>query len=639
MVSASPHPATIPYALVSAPHEQQPPMARHRNTRESNVEPVRITRSGLHEAVALFAYLLPYRRLFIAGVCCLLLTSVAGLAFPFLAGRLIDAAQRGFEGVESGGSVDGIALLLIAVLAGQAVFSFGHSYLFAQVGERTLADLRRDTYSRLIRLPMSFFANRRVGELSGRIAADLAQIQDTLIGAIPQFLRQLVLLAGGITLIALTSGRLTLVMISSFPVLMLAATILGRKIRRVAESAQDRLADANVVVEETLQGIASVKSYGNEDYETGRYSNGLVAFVQAALRGALYRGAFVAFIVAALFGSIVLVLWCGARMVQTRDLSMGELTQFLLYTMYVGGAVGSFAELYAQLQRTVGATQRVRELLREPIEGNQLAAVPSEQRTQKLERLAGEIVFDGVTFAYPSRSEVMVLKGLSLAASAGQSIALVGPSGAGKSTIVSLLLRFYDPAGGRILVDGQNALEYPLSHLRGQMAVVPQDILLFGGTISENIAYGRPGATPSEIEDAARQAHAHEFIAQFPEGYQTVVGERGIKLSGGQRQRVAIARAILRNPAILILDEATSSLDSESERLVQEALDVLMKGRTSAIIAHRLSTIRKADKIFVIDGGVVVEAGTHDELIAHPTGVYRALSELQFGSHEIADFS
>jgi ABC-type multidrug transport system fused ATPase/permease subunit len=614
-------------------------MARHRISRESNAEPVRITRSGLHEAAALFGYLLPYRRLFIAGVSCLLITSLAGLAFPFLAGRLIDAAQHGFEGVEGRGNVDGIALLLIGVLAGQAIFSFGHSYLFAQVGERTLADLRRDTYSRLIRLPMSFFANRRVGELSGRIAADLAQIQDTLIGAIPQFLRQLVLLAGGVTLIAITSGRLTLVMLSSFPVLMLVATILGRKIRRVAESAQDRLADANVVVEETLQGIASVKSFGNEDYETGRYSSGLAAFVQATLRGALYRGAFVAFIVAALFGSIVLVLWFGARMVQSHELTIGELTQFLLYTMYVGGAVGSFAELYAQLQRTVGATQRVRELLREPIEGTKTGFVPAESPTQKPERLVGDLIFDGVTFAYPSRPEVTVLKGLSLVASAGQSIALVGPSGAGKSTIVSLLLRFYDPAGGRILIDGQNALEYPLARLRNQMAVVPQDVLLFGGTIAENIAYGRPGATPSEIEFAARRAHAHEFIIDFPEGYQTVVGERGIKLSGGQRQRIAIARAILRDPAILILDEATSSLDSESERLVQEALEVLMKGRTSVIIAHRLSTIRKTDRIFVIDGGVVVEAGTHDELIEHPAGVYRAPSELQFGSHESDDSS
>jgi ATP-binding cassette subfamily B protein len=499
-------------------------MARFRKSTEGDAEPVRITRSGLREACALFSYLLPYRHFFIGGLFCLLVTSLSGLAFPFLAGRLIDAAQRGSEVTQSGGQVDTVALLLMGILILQAIFSFGHAYLFAQVGERTLSDLRRDTYSRIIRLPMNFFASRRVGELSGRIATDLGQIQDSLTGAIPQFLRQFVLLAGGVTLIAITSGRLTLVMLSSFPVLMLVATVLGRKIRRVAESAQDRLAEANVVVEETLQGIASVKSFGNEDFETERYRAGLVAFVQAALRGALFRGAFVAFIVAALFGSIVMVLWYGARMVETHDLTFGELTRFLLYTMYVGGAVGSFAELYAQLQRTVGATQRVRELLREPIEGVPSTHLDAQTTPPPPRSRGGEIVFAEVVFAYPSRPEVTVLKGLSLTARPGQSIALVGPSGAGKSTIVSLLLRFYDPVAGRILVDGQDARDYPLAQLRGQMAVVPQDVLLFGGTIADNIAYGRPGASLAEIESAARQAHAHEFISQFPEGYSTMVG-------------------------------------------------------------------------------------------------------------------
>jgi len=568
---------------------------------------------------------------------CLLMTSLAGLSFPFLAGRLIDATQHGLEGTEQGANINQISLLLIAVLGCQTIFSFSHSYLFAQVGERTLADLRGDTYGRLIRLPMNFFANRRVGELSGRIAADLSQIQDTLTGAIPQFTRQLILLAGGVTLIAFTSGRLTLLMLSTFPVLMFAGTILGRKIRHVAEAAQDRLAEANVVVEETLQGIASVKSYGNEQFETDRYRSGLQAFVRAALRGALYRGVFVAFIVSALFGSIVLVLWYGARLVQAHVLSLGDLTQFLLYTMYIGGAVGSFAELYAQLQRTVGATQRVRELLREPVEGDQASRVEVYAAPEEPTRFAGEIVFEDVTFSYPSRPEITVIKGLSLEAKPCQSIALVGPSGAGKSTIVSLLLRFYDPSIGRVEVDGRDIRSYPLAQMRSQMAVVPQDVLLFGGTIEDNIAYARPGVTAAEVESAAKQAHAHEFIVDFPEGYQTVVGERGIKLSGGQRQRIAIARAILRDPAILILDEATSSLDSESERLVQEALDTLMKGRTSVVIAHRFSTIRKADKIFVIDGGMVVESGTHDELVLRPEGLYRSLSELQFGNGQYGE--
>jgi len=599
--------------------------------RESEMPPAKLTRAGLREAAALFAYLLPYRRLFIMGLVCLLLSSLCGLAFPFLAGRLVDSAQIGLSS-DGLASVDTAALFLILVLAVQAMFSFSHSYLFATVGERSLADLRLDTYSRMLRLPLGFFANRRVGELGGRLAADLAQIQDTLSGSFPHFLRQLVLLAGGITLIAFTSGRLTLIMLSSVPVIMLAGVILGRRIRRVAENAQDKLAEANVVVDETLQGIATVKAFGNEDYEAGRYRSGLAGFVAAALRGALFRRLFVACIVSSLLGSVVLVLWSGARMVQSGDLTFGELTRFLLYTMYVGGAVGSFAEMYAQLQRTVGATQRVRELLRENVESGPVTT--STETATALPRAAGEIAFENVTFTYPSRADVTVLNGLSLTAKPGQRIALVGPSGAGKSTIVSLLLRFYDPATGRILIDGKDARDFPLGHLRGQMAVVPQDVLLFGGTIAENIAYGRPGASEAEIEAAARQANAHDFIVGFPEGYQTVVGERGVKLSGGQRQRVAIARAILRDPAILILDEATSSLDSESERLVQDALNSLMKGRTSVIVAHRLSTIRTADVIYVIQDGKVAEAGTHEELASRPAGVYRTLSELQFGHRQ-----
>jgi ATP-binding cassette subfamily B protein len=295
-----------------------------------------------------------------------------------------------------------------------------------------------------------------------------------------------------------------------------------------------------------------------------------------------------------------------------------------MYTMFIGGAIGGFVRLYGELQRAVGATQRVRELLRETPEE---AGATAEDGVG---RGAGDIVFEGITFAYPSRKEVTVLRNLSLAAKAGQRIALVGPSGAGKSTIVSLLLRFYEPDAGRVLIDGRDARDYPLRRLRDQMAVVPQDVLLFGGTVADNIAYGRPGVSQTEIEEAARRANAHDFITAFPEGYQTVVGERGVKLSGGQRQRVAIARAILRNPAILILDEATSSLDSESESLVQQALDVLMAGRTSVIIAHRLSTVRRADCIYVVKEGEVVESGTHAELMAQPDGLYRMLSELQF---------
>jgi ATP-binding cassette subfamily B protein len=605
---------------------------------DSKTPPTRLTWEGLREAARLLAYLLPYRRKFVAAHLCLIVGSLAGLAFPFFTGRLIDGASRGLGGLTTGtgwaldaASINTTALLLLLVLSVQALCSSFQTYWLAEVGERSLADLRRDTYSRLIRLPMAFFAQRRVGELTNRLAADLSLMQHTLTGSAPQFVGQLVMLTGGLVLITLTSGRLTLVMLASVPVVIGLAVVFGRLTRKISFEAMERLADTNVVVEETLQGIASVKAFANEDYETTRYQSGIESFIGVVLRGARYQGAFTAFITFAGFGSIVLVIWYGARLVEGGALTFGDLTQFLMYTMFIGGAIGGFVRLYGELQRAIGATQRVRELLQEAPEDS--GAVELD----RLGRIVGDIAFEGVTFAYPSRKEVTVLRNLSLTAKAGQRIALVGHSGAGKSTIVSLLLRFYDPDAGRVLIDGRDARDYPLRRLREQMAIVPQDVLLFGGTVAENIAYGRPGASQAEIEEAARLANAHDFIASFPEGYQTIVGERGVKLSGGQRQRVAIARAILRNPAILILDEATSSLDSESESLVQQALNTLMQGRTSVIIAHRLSTVRRADCIYVIKEGEVVESGTHNELIARPDGVYRTLSELQFDLDEPAD--
>ena len=591
-----------------------------------------LTRESLRQTLALARYIRPYRARFLAGLTTLFISATLGLAFPLLAGSLIDAALHPAQAkipVLGILSLNQVALLLAASVTMQALASFNSALAFNRVGQSALADLRRDCYRRLISLPMSFFGQRRVGELTSRVSTDVAQIEGALIDALPQMCRQTVFLLGGVTMIALTSGRLTAVMLGTLPLLIAAAVFFGRRLRRFSRETQDQLAATNTIVEETLQAISSVKAFANEGFELDRYQRANARVLSAALSAARWRAVFVAFFIMALFGGIVIVLWFGAGLLRSGDISPGELTRFVLYTTFVAGAMGQAAELFSQIQKTVGATQRVRELLREPVEiGHDVATA---NPTPSPARLRGEVAFEAVSFRYPARPEVAVLHDITLAARPGERIALVGPSGAGKSTLTALLLRFYDPASGRLLIDDRDARDYPLAWLRGQMAIVPQDILLFGGTIAENIVYGRPGADADAIREAARQANADEFISAFPEGYATLVGDRGIKLSGGQRQRVAIARAILKNPAILILDEATSSLDSESERLVQVALDRLMQGRTTFIVAHRLSTIRTADKIAVIEAGRVVEVGNHTELSANPDGLYRRLSSLQFG--------
>jgi ATP-binding cassette subfamily B protein len=604
-------------------------MARYSRNDQAGVEipKGKLDRESLKQALDLFRYLRPYRGRFSAALASLFVSSLLSLSFPYLAGSIIDAAMHHPKGGDSMAGADRTALLLMGILALQASLSFFQALSFATAGQRSLVDLRRDTYARLISLPMTFFAQRRVGELGSRLSSDLIQIEDTLITILPQFLRQTTILIGGIALIAVTSLQLTGIMLASLPFIIVAAVVFGRKTRKISREAQDRLADTATIVEETLQGILNVKAFSNEGYELNRYHQGLGLFLTTTLRGARLRAAFIAFIVFALFGFIVLVLWSGARLLQQGEISFGELTRFALYTTFVAGAMGQFAELYSQLQKAIGATQRVRELLRET---GEVEVLLGPTPTSILPRLRGDIVFENVHFSYPSRQGVEVLHAINLAATSGQRIALVGPSGAGKSTLISLLLRLYDPSSGRLLIDGLDARDYRLAELRGQMSMVPQEVLLFGGSIAENIAYGKPGASADEIEQAARQANAHEFIQAFPERYATLVGERGIKLSGGQRQRVAIARAILKNPAILILDEATSSLDSESERLIQEALETLMQRRTSFIIAHRLATVRHVDRIIVIAGGRVVESGTHEELQAVADGTYRRLASMQF---------
>lgn len=592
-----------------------------------------LDRDGLKETWALAAYIKPYRGRFFAGMVSLFASASLGLAFPLLAGGLIDAAMNdGTASIPVLGALtlNQIALTLAISIFFQAAGSFNSALSFNRVGQSALADLRRATYGRLLGLPMCFFGQRRVGELASRVSTDIAQIEGALIDSLPQLCRQIVFLSGGLVLITVTSLPLTAVMLATLPFLIAAAVFFGRRLRGFSRETQDRLADSQTIVEETLQAIASVKAFANEAFELGRYSQANGATLAAALKAARWRAVFVAFFIAALFGGILIVLWYGALQLQAGALTGGELTRFVLYTTFVGGAMAQSAELFSQIQKTVGATQRVREILHEAVEDEDTARTTTAQAIP-IKRLRGEVAFEQVSFRYPSRPDSPVLHEVDLIARPGERIALVGPSGAGKSTLTALLLRFYDPQEGSLQIDGQDARSYPLHWLRNQMALVPQDVLLFGGTIMENIAYGRPGADAPAVEAAARQANAHDFITAFPEGYETLVGDRGIKLSGGQRQRIAIARALLKNPAILILDEATSSLDSESERLVQEALDHLMEGRTTFVVAHRLSTIRDVDRIAVIDAGRVVETGTHDELSTRPDGLYRHLSSLQFG--------
>ncbi len=586
---------------------------------ENDLPKAKITSGSLQKALLIFKYAQNHKWKFYVGLVFLLMTGATALAFPKLMGLLVDCVNN-----KDTAQANSIAIGLVGILFLQSFFSFFRVSLFVNFTENTLANIRLALYSNLVKLPMNFFSQKRVGELNSRISADITQIQDTLTTTIAEFLRQFILIIGGVALLASQSFKLTLMMLSIVPVVAVAAVVFGRFIRKYSKNVQDKVAESQVIVEETLQGISNVKAFANEWYEIARYKGKIQEIVTIAIKGGKYRGYFASFIIFCLFGAIVAVVWYGVTLSIHGEMSVGQLISFVLYSTFVGASFGGIAELYAQIQKAIGATERVFELLDETPE--KIKATHSKIT----EKIQGNVTFKHVSFHYPSRPEIEVLKDVSFSASYGQKIAIVGPSGAGKSTISSLLLRFYDIDKGSIYIDEKSIYEYDLEQLRGNMSIVPQDVILFGGSIRENIAYGKPDATEAEIFAAAQQANALDFVTGFPEGFDTLVGERGIKLSGGQRQRIAIARALLKNPSILILDEATSSLDSESEKQVQEALENLMKGRTSIIIAHRLSTIRSADAILVLNDGVIAEQGTHQELIAINHGIYKNLSSLQF---------
>ncbi len=576
--------------------------------------------AGFKDLLKLYSFMRPFRGKFFLGLIFLLISSGASLMFPKFLGNMVDLGNQGKLISE----ISRTGLILLAILVIQALFSYLRTRLFVEVTERTLASIRQHLYNHLIRLPMSFFAVRRVGELNSRISSDIAILQDSLTTTLADFLSQILLITGGITLMVISSFRLTIFMLSILPAVALLSFFSGRAIRRFSKKAQGYVAESNTIVEETLQGIQNVKAFTNELFEINRYREKTDEVARAGIRGGKYQAA-MSFIVLIFFVAMGAVIWRGATLIAEGKMAAGQLFSFVIYSGFIAGNIGGMAGVYTRLQKAIGAAEKLLQLFDEPSETLDDQYIPVPETT-----LHGKIEFSRVAFEYPSRKENEVLHEVSFTAEPGQQIALVGPSGAGKSTIVSLLLKFYDPTSGQILFDGRDNSSFPLTALRAQMAIVPQDVFLFGGTIRENIAYGKPGSSEEEIIDAASQANAWEFIRLFPDKLETIVGERGVQLSGGQRQRIAIARAVLKNPKILILDEATSSLDSESERLVQEALDKLMKERTSIVIAHRLATIRNADKIIVLENGIIAEQGTHNELLASQKGLYQNMIELQF---------
>lgn len=566
----------------------------------------------------IFSYMLPYKWQFIFGLICLALGSLLFMAFPAAAGEMANAAA-GKSKYPYGLKDYGLFFIVILIL--QGILSYFRSYLMAVVSEKGMGQLRKDLYNQMISQPVSFFEKSRVGELTSRITADVAQIQDVISVTLAEFIRQLITLIVGVAILAWLTPRLSLIMLATFPVIIFAALLFGRYIRKLSRRRQEIIAESNVIAEESLHGFQVVKAFTNENYEKQRFAEKINEVINVSLNFAKAKGIFFIFIVTVLFGSIFFILYEGALQVQSGKMAIGDLFSFIIYTGVIGGALASLGNFFSTISGAVGSADRILQILDEKPE-----YLP---QTEFRAQLNGNIHFKQVHFAYPTRPEKEILKGIDLVFEKGKKTALVGPSGAGKSTIIQLLMRFHEPSTGEITTGHQNINTFNLTEYRNNFAIVPQDIQLFGGTIKENIAYGNPGAENAAIVNAAIQANAMEFIEGFPEGLDTVVGERGIRLSGGQKQRIAIARAILKDPAILILDEATSSLDVNSERLVQDALNNLMNNRTSVIIAHRLSTIKNADKIIVLRDGNILETGTHQSLIANEHSLYGVMAKMQ----------
>lgn len=596
-------------------------LARGRRASSDSEE---VTRKGsLKSAVKLFKFMKPYLGYLIAGSLFLLLSTATSLIFPKLMGDLFDASdlsrEEQFELLNTE-NILSVALMLMLVFFGQAIFSFLRILCYTLLTEGFLKDIRQAAYTHLIKLPLTFYNKRRVGELSSRIQADISTIQESLMTSVAEFVRGVLTIVVGLILVSVISIELTLYVLACVPPIVVIAVLFGRFIKKLSKRTQEAIADSNVILEETFTGITNVKAFSNEGFETERYNSKTSLAKAIAVKGGIWRGGFISMMIMLFSGVLVFFVWQAVEMKEAGDIELSTFVSFVLYAILIGASFGGIPTTYSQIQKALGATEELMEVFDEE---------PEDLDRHGNVALTGEVAFDQVKFHYESRPDIEVLSDVSFVAKPGQHIAIVGPSGSGKTTITALIYRFYNPIEGAIKFDGKNASEYDLVNIREQMAIVPQEVILFGGTIRDNILYGNPEADEEMVMEAARKANALEFIESFPDGLETVVGERGIQLSGGQRQRIAIARAILKDPVILILDEATSALDSESEHLVQEALDRLMEGRTTFVVAHRLSTIRNADRIIVLQKGVVVENGSHDELMTKENGVFRKMNEYQ----------
>lgn len=584
----------------------------------------KLSRPTFSEIRRLFSYLRPYRARMALAILALILGSALGLLFPWIMQNLVDSVLTQGNLAE----LDRIAILLLGAFLLRSVFYYFQGISLSFVGERIVADFRSELYQQLHRLSLRFYAERRVGELISRLASDVTLVRSALTNNIATVLSQALMFIGSLVLMLVLNWRLTLFILFLAPMVAASAAIFGARLRRLSTEIQDQLADSSALAEEALNGIRVVKAFEREPFEIKRYVEQVERTFRAAMRMATIRSAFGPLISFMAFGSLAGILWFGGREVLAGRITAGALIAFLVYGANIGASVGSFTNLYTQLQEAAGASRRIFELLDEEPD------IIDSLESKPITNVQGRIRFSNVSFAY-EKIAGHVLCHINLEIKPGEVLALVGPSGAGKSTLFNLIPRFYDPSEGQVELDGQDLRSINLASLRSQIGLVPQETQLFSGSVRENLRYGRLEATDAEIEEAARAANAEEFIIRLPQGYDTQVGERGVKLSGGQRQRIAIARALLKNPRILLLDEATSSLDSESEGLVQEALERLMKNRTTIIIAHRLSTVQNAHRIAVLDQGELVELGPHEQLIGLD-GLYSRLYRLQFEMNTLA---